>query len=312
MAVWLETYCTNLKPYTRSSYAAIIRNHIAPNIGTLNLQAIRNIHVQKFYNRLNKQGLSAKTVRNIGAVLHKSLSQAIKQGYIATNPCDGTIMPTHKKREIQPLTDAEIPLFLHAIGADTMGNAFALCLLAGLREGECLGLPWDNVDFENGTITVSQQLQKTKEKGGAYYIANTTKSGRTRVIRPPAIAFDYLRQEWIKQAKNRLQAGELWDNPYNLVFTTETGRYCAIFTFYKHFKQIACQIGRPDARPHDLRHTAATVAIASGADIKSVQDLLGHATASFTLNVYAHTSEKMAQDTADRVQGYYDNIKTSG
>lgn len=82
-------------------------------------------------------------------------------------------------------------------------------------------------------------------------------------------------------------------------------------TFYKGFKRLLKEMGRPDARPHDLRHTAATVAIASGADIKSVQSLLGHATASFTLNVYAHTSEKMMEDTAARVQNYYDQLKTS-
>lgn len=82
-------------------------------------------------------------------------------------------------------------------------------------------------------------------------------------------------------------------------------------TFYKGFKRLLKEMGRPDARPHDLRHTAATVAIASGADIKSVQSLLGHATASFTLNVYAHTSEKMMEDTAARVQNYYDQLKTT-
>jgi integrase len=84
-----------------------------------------------------------------------------------------------------------------------------------------------------------------------------------------------------------------------------------VSTFYKGFKRLLKEMGRPDARPHDLRHTAATVAIASGADIKSVQSFLGHATASFTLNVYAHTSEKMMEDTAARVQNYYDQLKTT-
>ena len=94
----------------------------------------------------------------------------------------------------------------------------------------------------------------------------------------------------------------------NLVFTTELGNHYSFATYYKRFKVLASSIGRPDARPHDLRHTTATVAITSGADIKSVQSLLGHATASFTLNTYAHTSEKMQQDTAIRMQGYYDSI----
>ena len=118
----------------------------------------------------------------------------------------------------------------------------------------------------------------------------------------------YLNDERFKQLENRLKAGKLWDNPHNLVFTNECGGHYIPVTFYKTFKRIAASIDRPDARPHDLRHAAATVAIASGADIKSVQDMLGHATASFTLNVYAHTSEKMMKDTANRVQSYYDNI----
>lgn len=193
-----------------------------------------------------------------------------------------------------------------------MRNAFALCLFAGLQEGECLGLSWEQVDFQRGRITISQQLQHEKKKGGAYYIAPTTKSGKPRTIEPPPIAFQYLKAERNRQLENRFRAAELWSNPDDLVFTDETGRHLAIMTFYRRFKKIAAAIGRPDARPHDLRHTAATVAIASGADIKSVQDLLGHATASFTLNVYAHTSEKMMQDTAARVQSYYDGLEKMG
>ena len=117
--------------------------------------------------------------------------------------------------------------------------------------------------------------------------------------------------ERTEQSKRRLSAGGAWQNENNLVFTNELGRHYAIFTFYKNFKRIAASIGRPDARPHDLRHTAATVAIASGADIKSVQDLLGHATASFTLDRYAHTSERMMKDTAQRMQDYYSTLETT-
>ena len=190
-----------------------------------------------------------------------------------------------------------------------MRNAYALCLFAGLREGECLGLSWKQVDFQRGRITVSQQLQKEKARGGKYYIAPTTKSGKPRTIEPPPTAFEYLQAERVKQLENRLVAGPLWTNPDDLVFTDGIGKHYALSTFYKNFKRIAASIGRPDARPHDLRHTAATVAIASGADVKSVQDMLGHATASFTLNVYAHTSEKMMQDTAARMQSYYDSLE---
>lgn len=310
---WMENYVRpTVKPLTVSSYEAAIKNHIKPAIGNIQLQALRGSHIQKLYNSMKDNGLAAKTIKNTGAILHKAFSVAMKQGLMATNPCDAADLPKGKAREITPLTDAQIPLFLEAIQNDPYCNAFALCLLAGLREGECLGLSWSQVDFENGRITISQQLQKEKKKGGKFYIADSTKSGKPRIVEPPPIAFRYLRAEKKKQLQNRLKAGEYWDNPFDLVFTEANGRNIIFQTFHSHFKKIAASIGCPDARPHDLRHTCATVAISSGADIKSVQSLLGHATASFTLNVYTHTSDKMRTDTASRMQSYYDNMKKQG
>lgn len=310
---WLTTFCANkVKPLTYQSYTGIIKNHIVPAVGAMELQAVKGVHIQRLYNDVTAAGLSGKTVKNISAVLHKAFSVAVKQGMIPANPCEGAELPKASRHEIAPLTDAEIPAFLAAIDVSPMRNAYALCLFAGLREGECLGLSWRQVDFQRGRITISQQLQREKTKNARYYIADTTKSGNPRTIEPPPVAFEYLQAERVKQAENRLKAGLLWSNPDDLVFTDETGRHYAFSSFYKRFKRIAASIGRPDARPHDLRHTAATVAIASGADVKSVQDMLGHATASFTLNVYAHTSEKMIQDTAARMQSYYDGLSLKG
>lgn len=307
---WINTYCQGtVKPLTLSTYKAGIKNHIKPAIGALPLQSIKGIQIQRLYNDMNKAGLSAKTIKNTGAILHKAFTMAVKQGFIPSNPCDAAEVPKGTAREISPLSDAQIPKFIAAIQDDPYRNAFALCLFAGLREGECLGLSWEQIDFDKQRITISQQLQKEKKKDGQYYIAPSTKSGKPRTIEPPEIAFQYLRAEKKKQLENRLRAGEYWENGNNLVFTTETGRNIVFQTFHRHFKKIAADIGCPDARPHDLRHTCATVAIASGADIKSVQDLLGHATASFTLNVYTHTSDKMKADTASRMQSYYANLE---
>ena len=314
MEEWLTTFCENkVKPLTLQSYRASIRNHILPAIGAIEVQAVKGTHIQRLYNSMTQAGLSGKTVKNTSAIMHKAFSVALKQGIIAANPCDAAELPKAERKEIRPLADDEIPLFLSAIDSSPMRNAYALCLFAGLREGECLGLSWEQVDFEKGRITISQQLQKVRAEGrGEYQITPSTKSGKPRTIEPPPIAFEYLRAERVKQLENRLRAGPAWNNPDDLVFTDEAGSHYAIHTFYKRFKAIAASIGRPDARPHDLRHTAATVAIASGADIKSVQDLLGHATASFTLNVYAHTSEQMMKDTAARMQSYYDGLAVKG
>lgn len=314
MEEWLTTFCENkVKPLTLQSYRASIKNHIVPAIGAMELQTVKGSHVQHLYNSMTRAGLSGKTVKNTSAIMHKAFSVALKQGIIATNPCDAAELPKAERKEIRPLADDEIPLFLSAIDSSPMRNAYALCLFAGLREGECLGLSWGQVDFEKGRITISQQLQKVRTEGrGEYQITPSTKSGKPRTIEPPPIAFEYLRAERVKQMENRLRAGPAWSNPDDLVFTDEAGGHYAIHTFYKRFKTVAASIGRPDARPHDLRQTAATVAIASGADIKSVQDLLGHATASFTLNVYAHTSEQMMKDTAARMQSYYDGLAVKG
>ena len=313
MQEWLDTFCANkLKPYTVTSYKGIIANHINNHMGAIQIQAVKGSHVQRMYNKMIEGGASPKTVKNVGAVAHKAFSMAVKQGLISVNPCDAAELPHMQQHEIKPLTDADIPNFLEPIEADSMCNIFALCLFAGLREGEALGLSWSAVDFEKRSITICQQLQKEKTKGGQYKIVPFTKSNKPRTITPPAIAFDYLKREQKRQAENRLKAGSLWNNPNDLVFTNETGDNLKIFTFYSHFKKIAASIGRPDARPHDLRHTCATVAISTGSDVKSVQSMLGHATASFTLNVYAHTSEKMMLDTADRMQNYYNSIGKKG
>lgn len=308
---WLTTFCMNkLKQYTISSYRMIIDTHIGPAIGGLKLQAVRGLHIQRMYNSLIANGAAPKTVKNIGAVVHKAFNVAIKQGLITVNPCDAAELPAMEQKEIKPLTDAEIPIFLNTMKGHPLENAYALCLFAGLREGECLGLSWKQVDFDRQTILINQQLQKERKRGGKYFIARYTKSNKPRTIKPPAIAFEYLANEKRRQASMRLMAGPDWNNENDLVFTNAHGCNLAIFTFYIKLKKVFTEMGRPDARPHDLRHTAATVAIASGADIKSVQNMLGHATASFTLNVYTHTSEKMMEDTANRVQNYYDQLNT--
>ena len=139
---------------------------------------------------MTKKGLSGKTVKNCAAVLHKALSVALKQGIIVANPCDAAEQPKVVQREIAPLRDEDIPKFLEAIEDSPFRNSLAVCLFAGLREGELLGLPWSQVDFEKGRITVSQQLQREKKTGGVYYIADTTKSEKPRTIEPPPLCFE--------------------------------------------------------------------------------------------------------------------------
>ena len=174
-----------------------------------------------------------------------------------------------------------------------------------MRQGELLGLPWSNVDFKNGVIYVKQQLQC---KDGEYFFC-TPKSGKGRTITPAPIVIEALQQEWRNQRFASTEAGDAWDNPYDLVFTDALGKHLVRRTVVKHFKAVVQRVGIPEARFHDLRHSFAVSSLQAGDDIKTVQANLGHATAAFTLDVYGHVTEKMKRDSATRMQKFYESIR---
>ena len=113
-------------------------------------------------------------------------------------------------------------------------------------------------------------------------------------------------KKWQEECK--IKAGGAWSNPMNLVFTNEYGGHLTHMTTYKDYKEIVAKIGLPDARFHDLRHSFAVLSIESGDDIKTVQENLGHATASFTLDVYGHISHNMRMRSAMNQQRFIDNV----
>lgn len=174
-----------------------------------------------------------------------------------------------------------------------------------MRQSELLGLSWDNVNFETGIITVKQQLQC---KDGEYFMG-TPKNGKSRTILPAPLVMDALRQERQKQQASQLLAGSLWNNPFNLVFTDASEKNLVRRTVVKHFKKIAERAGlENDVRFHDLRHSFAVTSLQAGDDIKTVQANLGHATAAFTLQVYAHVNEQMRRDSSERMQRFYETV----
>ena len=310
---WLAEYTGNVKPFTLSAYSDRVRLHIKPYIGAVRLQALTPAACQKLYNDLQKEdgthkALSPKTIKNIHGVLHKALQQAVFLGYIPNNPTVPCTLPRLEKPDITPLENDDIAAFLKAIEGDPYETIFRVDLFTGMRQGEILGLTWDCVDFNSGTILVRQQLQKEKKKGGGYYLA-PLKNDKSRLITPAPSVMDLLRQRYREQMQDHMTAGDLWDmgDLPNLVFTDAFGHHLSHCTVYKHFKRIAASIGMPDERFHDLRHSYAVASLQNGDDVKTVQENLGHATASFTLDVYGHVTEKMRRDSADRMEQF---IKT--
>lgn len=309
--IWSADYLGGVKPFTVRSYKDQIKNHIKPALGAVKLEALNAHTIQSFYNSLGnehngKPGLSPKTVKNIHGVFHRALQQAVAVGYLRFNPADAVTLPRIEKKELAPLDEEESKAFLQAITGHRFETLFKVVLFTGLREGECLGLMWNCVDFSNGTILIDKQLQREKKKGGAYIFA-PLKNDKARRITPAPWVMQLLKHHKAKQAEQRLLAGKLWEDS-GLVFTNELGHHLAIHTVYKDFKAVAASIGRPDARFHDLRHSYAVAAIRSGDDIKTVQGNLGHATAAFTLDVYGHVTDQMKQASANRMETYIKQV----
>jgi integrase len=310
--IWAAEYLGGVKPHTVKSYETACRVHLKPALGAVRLQTLSAHTIQAAYNQLQRvKELSPKTIKNIHGVLHRALQQAMELGYIKNNPSEACITPRIEKREMVILPDETIPAFLNAIKGHKYGTVYFVDLFTGLRQGEILGLTWDAIDFDRGTILINKQLQKEHKKGGEYRLVST-KRDRVRKITPALAVMQCLRQHRGKQAEMRLLAGAEWSNPLELVFTHEFGGNFAPFTVYKHLKRIVASIGVPAARFHDLRHSYAVAALQSGDDVKTVQENLGHHTAAFTLDVYGHVTERMRKESAARMDAFIHSVQSGG
>jgi len=313
--IWHAEYLGSVKDSTIASYKGHIENNLKPHIGAVKLVSLKAHMIQMLYNKLlksdgNPTGLSAKSIKNLHGVLHKALKQAMRLGYIKSNPTDACELPRIEKKEVSYLEEDEVKSLLDAIKGHKYESIYKVDLFTGMRQGEILGLTWDCIDFNSGIITIEKQLQREKQKGGRHLLVSN-KNDRVRRIKPAEFVMDILKQQRQKQLEDRLRAGELWSNEWNLVFTNEAGGHLYAITVYKNFKSIVKSIGIPDTRFHDMRHTYAMLSIQNSDDLKTVQENVGHATASFTLDVYGHVSKRMKQDSADRMQDYFNSITSA-
>ena len=305
--IWVKDYLNNVKPATVCSYTSTVETHLKPKLGALKLEALAPHEIQSFYNSLtdhekNPSPVSAKTAKNIHGVLHKALQQAVKNGYIRANPTEACELPKVEKKKIKPLDEEEITRFLRAIRGHQFEDFYVVTLFTGMRKAEAMGLTWDCVNLEKGTITVNKQLQQVRGGYGEYRIA-PTKNSKVRTITVAPFVVNTLCDVRKKQLANRIRNGIYWEES-NFVFTDEIGRHYKTHTVYKNFKAIVKSLGLEEARLHDLRHSYAVASLKSGDDIKTLQEHLGHATASFTLDVYGHVTEKMQQESAARMEQF--------
>ena len=142
-----------------------VATHIIPALGKVKLSALNPTQVQSFYNDLHREKkLSPKSIKDVHGILHRAIEQAVELRYIPYNATNACKTPRVIKKEIQPFEDIDIEAFLTAIEGHRYQDIFTVTLFTGMREGEVCGLPWDAVDFRNGTITIKQQEKATRDR----------------------------------------------------------------------------------------------------------------------------------------------------
>ena len=301
---WYEVYAEpRIRPNTKAYYTNYIENHIIPGIGSIPLDKLTTIQIQRFYNNLQKSGrvqrknfpplkdasLSPRVVRGVHTLLHNCLEQAVAERLILTNPAQGCKLPQLEKKEMKILPQEKIGLYLAEAEKRGLLAAFYLELTTGLRRGELLALQWTDLDVESKTLSITKQVNRIN---GELVVSPPKTRNSVRTLALPQQAVDLLIAEHKKHPRN----------PY-LFPSPKTGTMYDPDAFRRTHDKILKAIGAEHIRFHDLRHTFATLSLKSGVDVKTLSGALGHYSAGFTLNTYTHATAQMKQDAADTIGG---------
>lgn len=304
---WLRDYKKgNIDQNTYESYEIHIKAHIIPEIGHYKLTQLRDFHLQALYREKlesgrkdGKGGLSTRTVRYIHTIINGAMKQAKKSKLIIDNPAETAEPPRAEKKDPRFLENDQVAAFLKEAQRCRYYPAFLLSLNTGMRKGELLALTWDDINMETGEITINKTLERTKEYG--LRIKNHTKNKKSRTVGVAPVVIETLKFWKAKVNAERLALGESYANN-NLVFPNEIGEPTCPRAFARQFERALKRAGLEGAASvHSLRHTFATLSLQEGADVKSIQEALGHHSSAFTLDVYASVTKKMRKEAEEKI-----------
>ena len=295
LRISLEIYMKNsLKQSTYISYVGYIKNHLDPALGNIPIQQLTPRMLQEFYNyKYEVEKLSPKTIVNLNLFLHRALSFALGEGYIALNPAEAVNLPRGQKPQIEILTRDEQARLIQASYRHRYGVFVRLVLFTGLRLGELLGLRWEDVDFRAGMLNVSRTLNRLNKihpvsgEATTEIVLQTPKSDNS--VRSIPLLQQVLRdlQNW-----RGVQQSDKSSNPNyadsGMIVTNPLGRHIEPRTFKDYYNQILGLAGLRHFTFHALRHTFASRAMEQGMDAKTLSVILGHYSVAFTMDTYTH------------------------
>jgi integrase len=304
LADWFATNSDSWRPSTRRSYRGSIDLHLVPAFGALRLEQLTPQVIQRWLTQHKQEHGARRRIELAHATLRSALSDAQRLQLVSINAAELVKVPKPKKRAITPLSIEQATAFLKVAEKHRLGSLFTVALACGLRLGEATGLTWDDVDLTSGEVIIRQQLQRI----GKQLLLQDLKTEKSRrALMLPNVCLDALKNHRKRQLEERLKAGANWVDS-GLVFTTyqqkgEAGKVGTglhprnvLRAFHALLDATEPKISK--LRFHDLRHSAASLLIASGVDLAEVSMLLGHSELRVTMDFYAHLQKQTAAKAA--------------
>ena len=293
---WLEDeHKHNIAHSTYKRYRALLVHHIEPVIGNLELQKTTPSDIAKVISRMREAGQSPRSQQQARALLSVGLAEAENKGYIALNPVKKVRIPTNRGREIEPLAIEEVKRLLETYEGTYMSARLHIALLAGLRQGEALGLRWQDIDFDSATLEVRNQVQKIDDR---LQLTGLKTDRSRRLIALTGRSLESLKQHQQIVESMKKVCGDSWQEN-DLVFPHIDGTFHSAILDYNAWKRCLRLCGIKQKRLHDARHTAATLMYAQGVGIEVISRALGHSSSAITSKLYVHSAIKPQVEAAN-------------
>lgn len=289
---WLENvHKSKLRIGTYINYKKLIR-YIVADLGDIWLQKLTPQHVQAFYAKKLDAKLSSKIVYNIHGVLHLALKNAVRWGLVSRNVCDLVTPPSIVSREVVPLTEEQARLLIKHVRGHRLEVLLATAVVTGMRRGELLALRWSDIDFVRNRLLVLHSVNFIE--GYGYVEGKPKTAAGKRVISLPEFLLDMLKEHRAQQLEQSKAAAN-WMN-HDLVFPNLSGSYLHPGHMGEAFRKLLKEAGLLHIHFHDLRHSAASILLCMGVNVKVIQELLGHSDISITLRTYSHLLPSQQQE----------------